>query len=77
MSQMALAASKLTISLLWRSQLSSSCIMGRRRVRVLGRQLGRQPDQHHERGRALDGAGRPELLHHLDQRHAVVHAHLV
>jgi len=44
---------------------------------VLLGKLGGQPNQHDNCSRALDGAGGAECLHHLHQRHPVVHAHLV
>jgi hypothetical protein len=44
---------------------------------VLLGELGGQTDKHDDGGGVLDGSGRAELLHHLDQRHAVVAAHLV
>jgi hypothetical protein len=44
---------------------------------VLFRELGSKSDEHDEGSRALDRTSGAELLHHLDQRHTVVRAHLV
>jgi hypothetical protein len=43
---------------------------------VLLSQLSSQADEHYDGSGAFYGTSRSELLHHLDQRHSVVHPHL-
>ena len=50
---------------------------GSSELRILLGELGSEAHQHDDGGGALHGTGGTELLDHLDQRHPVVHSHLI
>ena len=47
------------------------------KVGVLFGKLGSETNKHDNGSRVLDRTRRTKLLHHLHQRHPVVHAHLI